>query len=123
MTLILVVDDSLYQRLLVQKHLKVRGHSVMLAKTGQEGLDIIAEHNPDLVLLDLVMPVMNGLEMLLQLREQGSNIPVIINTADIQASTYEKCMQLGALAILNKPVDGHELQATIDQALAPPQKE
>lgn len=123
MTHILIVDDSLYQRLLIQKYLKARNHDVLLATTGKEGLEIIASQKPDLVLLDLVMPEMSGLEMLQQLREQGSEIPVIINTADIQASTYEKCMDLGAVAILNKPVDGNVLQETIDQALAPPQKE
>ena len=123
MTHILVVDDSLYQRLLIQKHLKARNHDVLLAKTGIEGLELVAAKNPDLVVLDLVMPEMNGLEMLQRLRDQGSNIPVIINTADIQASTYDKCMQLGAVAILNKPIDGDVLQETIAQALTPPQKE
>ena len=123
MTHILVVDDSLYQRLLIQKHLKARNHDVLLAKTGVEGLDLVATENPDLVVLDLVMPEMSGLEMLQRLRDQGSNIPVIINTADIQASTYEKCVQLGAVAILNKPIDGDVLQETIEQALTPPQTE
>ena len=123
MTHILVVDDSLYQRLLIQKHLKARNHDVLLAKTGIEGLELVATENPDLVVLDLVMPEMNGLEMLQRLRDQGSNIPVIINTADIQASTYDKCVQLGAVAILNKPIDGDVLQETIAQALTPPQTE
>ena len=75
MTHILVVDDSLYQRLLIQKHLTARNHDVLLAKTGKEGLEIIAEQNPDLVLLDLVMPEMSGLEMLQRLREQGRRVP------------------------------------------------
>ncbi len=117
MALILIVDDSLYQRLLIQKHLKAREYAVIAAQTGKEGLAMIDIHAPDLILLDLVMPEMSGVEVLQQLRAQGSDIPVIINTADIQASTYEKCIQLGAIAILNKPIDSNELHETIEQAL------
>ena len=119
MSLILIVDDSLYQRLLVQKHLKARGYDVILAKTGKEGLAMVLQENPDLVVLDLVMPEMSGLDMLQEVRNQGLDIPVIINTADIQASTYEKCMQLGAIAILNKPLDSIKLHQLIEQSLPP----
>ena len=118
MALILVVDDSMYQRRIIRKNLIALEHEVIEAGTGKVGLELIASANPDVVMLDLIMPVVGGLEVLSELQKQGVEIPILVNTADIQASTYEQCMTLGAFAVLNKPISSNELREYIGKALA-----
>jgi DNA-binding response OmpR family regulator len=70
------------------------------------------------MLLDLLMPEMEGREVLQAMRDRGYKIPVIVITADIQASTRSECMELGAMAVIHKMPNSDELIAWIKKALS-----
>ncbi len=105
MPTLLVIDDSRYTRLTLVQFLKNNGFDVVEAANGNLGLEVLAHTKPDAIISDLLMPEMNGYELLDHLRAEGSTIPVIVITADIQDTTREKIMQRGAHAVMNKPAD------------------
>ena len=117
MALILIVDDSSTMRKAIRKIVKAEGHDTLEAPDGREGLEIAATHAPDCILLDLIMPEVDGLEVLKALRERGSKIPVVVLTADIQEIVRKECLELGATAFINKPLIGNKLLDTIQKAL------
>ncbi|MBM4310482.1 MAG: response regulator [Deltaproteobacteria bacterium] len=102
---ILVIDDSRYTRLPIVKFLASNGFEVLEAENGLLGLDVLKKEKPDAVITDLLMPEMDGYELLERLRSDGSQVPVIVITADIQDSTREKVLQSGARAVMNKPAN------------------
>jgi CheY-like chemotaxis protein len=81
MATLLIVDDEAHQRRLYQEELSDEGYTVKLAQNGKEALESIAEMPPDLVVLDIRMPVMDGLEALGKIIGKERNIPVIIHSA------------------------------------------
>jgi CheY-like chemotaxis protein len=105
MPTLLVIDDSRYTRLTLVQFLEKNGFDVVEAANGNLGLEVLAHTKPDAIISDLLMPEMNGYELLDHLRAEGSTIPVIVITADIQDTTREKIMQSGAHAVMNKPAD------------------
>ena len=117
MAQILIIEDSMYQRNRICKALNKEGYELLEAANGQEGLDMLLAHHPDCILLDLVMPEVSGLDVLQTLADRDVNIPVIVHTSDIQDTTREHCLALGAVAFLNKPLKENELLAAINQAL------
>lgn len=117
MALILIIDDSAFQRRLMRKLIELEGHNVIEATNGHEGLETILSQSPDCVFLDLIMPESSGFELLENLQQQKFNVPVVVVTADVQTSTHEQCLALGATAIVNKPVNNKTLQKTLIQIL------
>lgn len=91
-------------RLNIKKMLKEAGHDLIEAKNGREALEKVAVNKPDCILLDLLMPEVDGFEVLKSLRAQKSDVPVIVVSADIQESAQKQCLDLGAKIFLNKPV-------------------
>ena len=81
MATLLIVDDEANQRRLYQEELSEEGYTIKLAENGKEALGIIAEMPPDLVVLDIRMPIMDGLEALGKIIGKERNIPVIIHSA------------------------------------------
>lgn len=118
MASILIVEDAWLSRRVICKILQAAGYETLEAPNGLEALNILQTHNPDCILLDLLMPGMEGREVLKALRLQGCTIPVIVITADIQASTREECLELGALTVLNKMPNAEELTQWVRKALA-----
>lgn len=100
---ILVVDDSAMSRRSLKRMLETGGYGVVEAEDGISALETYHLERPDLVMLDMLMRGMYGLEVLTKLREMDTNARVVIVTADIQNSTKEMAMQAGALAFVNKP--------------------
>lgn len=119
MAKILVIDDSGYARRLLRQTLEPRGHEVVEAGSGLAGLEAYAVHAPDLVLLDLTMEDMGGLEVLGRLREMNAAVRVIVVSADIQRSTGRQVADAGAFRFLGKPAEPAELVEAVDAALAP----
>lgn len=113
MALILIIDDSLYMRGKIKDILKADGHEIIEASDGIKGLQMANTHSPDCILLDIIMPGMDGLKILKTLRGQGVIIPLIVVTADIQESTRKQCFELGATAFVNKPPKAEELRHTL----------
>ncbi|MBD1862094.1 MULTISPECIES: response regulator transcription factor [Trichocoleus] len=118
MALILIVEDAWFTRRLISKTLQAAGHTTVEASCGREGLEKALTHAPDCILLDLLMPDLDGREVLQKLRDQESRMPAIVLTADIQSSSRQQCLELGAIAVLGKPPNPQELAAAIDQAIA-----
>ena len=114
---ILIVDDSTMSRRIVRGFLESAGHEVTEAADGVSALNCYSLEKPDLVLLDLVMSGMRGLEVLEKLRERDSEARVIVATADVQDSTREKAAAAGSRAFLNKPIRKEELLTAVNSGL------
>lgn len=117
MTRILIVDDSLFQRRIISAPLKAAGYEVVEAVNGRDGLEKIVVEKPDLILLDILMPEKDGFEVLNELQSVQNATPVIMLTSDVQDSTRDECLELGAKAFVNKPVKGEDLLLVIRSLL------
>ena len=114
---ILVADDEPNIRLLFKDELEEEGYKVSTAEDGDEALAIVKANPPDLVLLDIRMPNVNGLEFLGLLRDQNKDLPVIICTA-LKGLDQEYDIWAGQVkTILNKPIDLEDLKKTISEIL------
>jgi two-component system, chemotaxis family, chemotaxis protein CheY len=114
---ILIVDDSGFARRSLRQVLEVAGHSVDEAKDGNEALERYFLAKPDLVLLDMVMEGMNGLEVLAKLRELDKEAKVIVATADIQASTKAEAQAGGASGFITKPFERDQVVKAVSTVL------
>ncbi len=117
MATILIADDSWLSRQMIEKILKESGHESIQAKDGVEALEKIAQQPPDCLLLDLLMPEMDGFAVLEELKKQDLTLPVIVLSADIQDTSRAQCFELGATSFANKPPKAEELNQLIDEAL------
>ena len=114
---ILIVDDSGLARRLVKQTAEELGHFVEEASDGAQALERYVLNKHDLVVLDMVMHGMYGVEVLTKLRELNPDLPVIILTADIQKSTRDQVKAAGAAAMIHKPVKKEELVSAINTVL------
>src|SRR5688572_4449238 len=115
---ILIVDDSGLARRTMRQLLEEMGHHVEEASDGAQALERYVINRHDVILLDMVMHGMYGLEVLVKFKELNPQLPVIIATADIQRSTREQVQTAGAAAIVNKPVKKEELVSVLDTILS-----
>jgi len=112
------VDDSWVTRKFVVKILEENGYvEIVSAGDGLEAIEKIKESIPDCILLDLLMPKLTGEDVLRHLQENKYNIPTIVLTADIQETTKQRCIALGAKELINKPINDKQLLKTLEQAL------
>lgn len=118
MSTILVCDDSLFQRRILTAIVRKNGHNALEAENGHQCLEIAEREHPDLILLDLLMPEYDGFAVLRDARDTVPEIPIVVITADIQDLTRDECMELGARAFLNKPVDHEKAEAVIQEILS-----
>ncbi len=117
MSRILITDDSSSQRIILSGILKTLGHEVDTAGNGQEALEKIEANPPDCMLLDNLMPVMDGLQTLEALQARNITLPIIMLTADIQEWLKTRCFELGATIFLNKPIKHAQLQEALQEIL------
>lgn len=110
MPLVLIIDDSSFQRQIMKTALAKEGYETIEASSGEDGLKLAQERNPDCILLDIIMPAMSGKEVLKSLKDSDNQAPVIMVTADIQETTRKECINLGAVGFVNKPVKGKSLE-------------
>jgi two-component system, chemotaxis family, chemotaxis protein CheY len=114
---ILVVDDSGYARRLMRQTLEAEGHTVIEASNGMTALESYAVNAPDLVMLDLTMEDISGIEVLERLNDINPDVPVIVVSADIQRSTTAKVAEAGAFRFLGKPAENTEIVEAVNAAL------
>jgi CheY-like chemotaxis protein len=115
MALILIIEDSSFQRNFITRILEGAGHEVVQAHNGQMGLEKVASNNPQIVLCDLLMPDLDGFGFLEAVRGEGNKLPVIMLTSDIQTSSKNRCLELGANYFLNKPPVEKELLEVLEK--------
>jgi len=115
---ILIVDDSALSRRTLRRILESAGYEVVEADDGMTALELYFLEKPSLVLLDLVMKGMYGLDVLVKLREMDPKASVIVASADIQSSTRQMVDEAGALAFINKPFVSELVIAAVEAALA-----
>lgn len=103
--IVFVVDDSTITRLFIVDSIKdIKGIEIHQFVNGEQLIEKLKELVPSLIILDSVMPVMDGLTALDKLRKMGIKVPVIMCTADIQSTTKNKALSLGATEFINKPI-------------------
>lgn len=120
MATVLIVDDSTAHLYSLSKLVEVNGHEVITAQSGQEGVDKAVKNQPDIILMDIVMPGMSGFQATRALSKSNntSNIPVIFVTTKNQETDKIWGMRQGATAYITKPVDEKALLTAINSALA-----
>lgn len=114
---ILIIDDDRTVLHMVQKSLEKLQIEVLSASSADEGLKLVSEHHPDVVLLDILMPRMSGLEVFSKIHVMDRRLPVIFITAEAGSETAIEAMQLGAYDYLAKPLDLTKLNNLVYKAL------
>jgi CheY-like chemotaxis protein len=119
MARILLVEDNEMNRDMLSRRLIRRGYELLLASDGQQGVDIASAELPDLILMDMSLPVLNGWEATQILKRQPatSQIPVVALTAHALSSDREKAMEAGCSGYETKPVELPRLLETIEKLL------
>jgi two-component system cell cycle response regulator DivK len=117
--LILIVEDNEKNRKLARDILQVKGYRTIEAETAETGLEMAPKENPDLVLMDIQLPGMNGIQALKKLRESEATraIPVLAFTASVMPQDRREIMDAGFDGFVAKPVNLKEFIAAIAKAL------
>jgi twitching motility two-component system response regulator PilH len=119
MARVLIVDDSPTETYKLTSMLEKNGHAVVTAETGEDGVSIAKKEMPDVVLMDIVMPGLNGFQATRQLKKNNetANIPIIIVTTKDQETDRVWGLRQGAKAYLTKPIEEKVLMDTITQVM------
>ncbi|MFO7728040.1 MAG: response regulator [Desulfonatronovibrio sp.] len=117
MARVIIIEDSVFQRTIIKRIVLEAGHEVLEAESGKEGLRKIEDYQPDLIFLDLLMPDIDGFQVLKVLKSKHNKTPVVVITADVQETTRQQCMEDGARVLVNKPVDDLKLSGIINNIL------
>ncbi|NQS98606.1 MAG: response regulator [candidate division Zixibacteria bacterium] len=113
---VLVIDDEEIVRTLTSKIFDFLGHKCVTAENGSEGIELIRQHTPDLVLLDFYMPDMSGEQVLGLLMSEFLTLKVVITTGkELDDDEMDRIMKKGALGVLHKPFSIDELKSIIDE--------
>jgi CheY-like chemotaxis protein len=118
---ILVVDDEESMRLTLAGNLELEGHEVVEASNGEEALRLVRERPVDVVLADIRMPGLHGVELYRHLRRERPGLPVVLMTAFAQESLVEDALAEGVFTVLHKPFDVEHLLRTLRHAALTPE--
>lgn len=106
---LLYVEDDESVMEVFARGIKRKVDELYIASDGQEGFDKYLEFKPDMIITDLKMPVMTGLEMIAKIRQIDTNIPIIVTSADDQSSTLDEATDLSINGYITKPIDKKKL--------------
>ena len=122
---ILIVEDNPSNMRLIELVLKDKGYTLLKATSGEEALDVALRGQPDLTIMDIQLPKLNGLEAIRRLRQAPvfSHIPIIAVTAYAMKGDKEKVINAGCDAYLSKPINTRELSVVIAEVLRQRQKD
>ncbi len=119
-TRVLVIDDDAGVRLILQRNLQHSGFEVIATEGALHGLELVRARKPDVVVLDLMLPQVDGFEVLGDLsRDSQTDVPVIVLTALTAPEIKEQCLRAGASLVMTKPFEPRMLAFEIDRILAP----
>ncbi|MGI5993114.1 MAG: response regulator [Methanosarcina sp.] len=116
---ILIVEDNIMNMELVQDLLELYGHKVIKAEDGIKALERLAEEKIDIILLDMQLPKMGGLEVIDRIKKNPAtaDIPIIAVTAHAMKGSEEHFIEMGCVDYVSKPIDIHRFRALIDKYL------
>ena len=116
---VLYVEDDKSLQLTISQMLKILGYVVVCADNGQSGLETAVSWQPDIILMDIRMPVMSGDEAvrLLRARPDTAQIPIFVMSAYSDAKTRDLCKKVGATRFFTKPIDVRKVDVAIKEAL------
>jgi len=119
MSKILLVEDNEMNRDMLSRRLTRKGYAVVLAEDGQQGIDLARSEKPDLILMDLSLPVVDGWEATRTLKQAAEtrHIPIIVLTAHAMAGDEQRARETGCDDFDTKPVDFNRLQGKIEALL------
>jgi CheY-like chemotaxis protein len=119
MASLLVVEDNADTRDILAKSLEVEGYTVLTAEDGREGLQLAESRRPDLIIADLCMPNVNGVEMIEMLRKQPrfNRVPILVLTAYGSEAVKHAIEEMGASVAVSKPVDFSYLLNVVEELL------
>ena len=122
---ILIVEDNPQNMRLIEMLLRAKGYTLLKATDGEEALDVALRERPDLILMDIQLPKMNGLEVTRKLRETPafSHILIIALTAYAMKGDKERIIESGYDMYLSKPINTRELPGVIDKTLSQRRKD
>jgi two-component system sensor histidine kinase/response regulator len=126
---VLVAEDNAVNQTLARRLLEKRGHTVVIAENGRVALEAVEREAFDLILMDVQMPVLGGMEAAACIREReriagcGARIPIIALTANAMAGDRERCIESGMDEYLTKPIQARELFAMVERVMAGSQNE
>jgi len=120
MAKILIVEDNEMNRDMLSRRLQRKGFEVVMAEDGQQGVDMSKSENPDVILMDLGLPVMDGWQATstIKAEESTKNIPIIVLTAHAMAGDREKALDSGADEYDTKPIEFKRLLGKINDFLS-----
>lgn len=114
---ILIIEDEKHIAEAIKLNLKMVGHEVLHAINGLEGLNFYPEFKPDLILVDLMMPEIDGIGVITEIRKRDAKIPIMVISAKDQVKEKVKCLSLGVDDYLSKPFDLDEFLLRVDRLL------
>jgi two-component system chemotaxis response regulator CheY len=115
---ILIVDDDAFVRTLLRDVLEGRGHALLEAEDGRAALDVLGDREPQLVLLDLFMPRLSGMEALAMMRERWPGARVLVISSLDSERLVSEALEAGAAGFITKPFHPVEITTAVDRALA-----
>ena len=120
MSRVLVIDDESIVGVILRLALDAKGHETVVAEDGQTGIEMARAERPDAIVLDLMMPFMDGFAVLETLREdeRTAEIPVMVLTAVQSEDVEQRCYGLGAKTFFRKPFDGDHFVGAVEDLLA-----
>lgn len=122
-TIVLLIEDNRVNIVTMSRYLKVKGYQVLVAEDGQKALEMAELENPDLILISMNIPVLNGFDVIQQIRQKNSalaQIPIIALTSLTMPDEGEKCLQAGANKYLSKPIQFNLLTTTMEELFTNP---
>lgn len=117
---IMLVDDAAFMRMMIKNTLQQNGYTeIVEAENGQRAVDLYSSEKPDLILMDITMPVMDGLEALKNLKEVNSSVNVVMCSAMGQEAMVVEALKLGAKDFIVKPFKPDRIMKTVRSILEP----
>jgi len=114
---ILIVEDQQYVSSLLADAVRMQGHEVIVAGGGAEGLVLIDREHPDAVFLDILMPELDGVEVLRRIRQRSQELPVVVITGGASARQREDLLRLGVTDFVDKPLLLDQIQQTLNKVV------
>lgn len=114
---ILIIEDEKHIAEAIKLNLEMLGHKVLHALNGLDGLNYFKEFNPDLIIVDLMMPEIDGIGVINEVRKQDARIPIMVVSAKDQVKEKIRCLSLGVDDYLSKPFDLDEFLLRVDRLL------